>query len=387
MNDEFRVKIVSDLAELSGLRDEWSRLATGAAGANTFLTPEWQLSWLEAYRPAARLQAVCAFRRDELVGIAPVLIQREKCLGVSVRCLRFVGDGSFESDHVDFVLRVDLADQVRATLLESLAGLEWDTAVFSNVPESSPTLAALRDWASRSGFSVEERLSPCPIRPIPDTFDALLASMPSRFRTSIRSTRRKLAAAYEIEFGLHQDPAGFETALEALFANHESRWQARGESGVFVNPRRREFYRRLTPRLFEAGALRFFYLKLDGRIVAQEYCFQHDGVVYLLQEGFDYALAKENIGNALRSYVFEHLIDHRYRAYDFLAGVTRHKMNWSESAPNDVTITLSRRSLRGQWTFHAPRALERAKDRLRPLRDRLRQAVGEAKADGNQGAA
>ena len=53
--------------------------------------------------------------------------------------------------------------------------------------------------------------------------------------------------------------------------------------------------------------------------------------------------------------------------------------NWSESAPNDVTLTLSRPSLRGNWAFHAPRALERVKDRLRPLRDRHRQA-----ADGTQ---
>ncbi len=244
-------------------------------------------------------------------------------------------------------------------LLESLAGLDWDTAAFSNVPESSPTLAALRGWASRNRFHVEERLSPCPVRPIPESFDALLGSMPSRFRTAIRSTRRKLAAAYEVEFGLHEDAAGFEDALATLFANHESRWQARGESGVFVNERRREFYRILTPRLFESGALRFFYLKLDGRIVAQEYCFAHDGIVYLLQEGFDYALAKENIGNALRSYVFDYLIEHQYRAYDFLAGVTRHKMNWSESAPNDVTLNLSRPSLRGHWAFHDARARAR----------------------------
>ena len=379
MNDGFRVKIVSDLAELTGLRGEWSRLVNGAAGASTFLTPEWQLSWLEAYRPTAPLQAACAYLGDELVGLAPVMIERETCLGVPLRCLRFIGDGTFESDHLDFVLRADLADALRNVLLESLAGLDWDTAAFSNVPESSPTLAALRDWATRNRFHVEERLSPCPIRPIPESFDALLGSMPSRFRTAIRSTRRKLAAAYEVEFGLHQEPAGFEDALATLFANHESRWQARGESGVFVNEQRREFYRILTPRLFESGALRFFYLKLDGRIVAQEYCFAQDGVVYLLQEGFDYALAKENIGNALRSYVFDYLIEHQYRAYDFLAGVTRHKMNWSESAPNDVTLTLSRPSLRGNWAFHAPRALERVKDRLRPLRDRLRQA-----ADGTQ---
>jgi len=372
MNDGSRVKIISELAGLKGLREEWSRLAASHQSTSTFLTPEWQLAWWEAYQPNATLKAVCAFRGDELVGLAPMMIKAEKRLGLPLRALRFIGDGTSESDHLDFILRPQDSEALRDALLDTLASLPWDMAVFSNLPESSATLDGVRHWATRNRFYVEDRSSPCPIRPIPESFDALLASMPSRFRTAIRSTRRKLNAAHEVEFGLHEDPAEFETALQTLFANHESRWQAKGESGVFVNPRRRDFYRILTPRLFAAGNLRFFYLKLDGRIVAQEYCFQQSGTVYLLQEGFDYALAKENIGNALRSYVFEYLIEHKYRAYDFLAGMTRHKMNWSESAPDDVTITLYRPSLRGRAACYGPRVLERGKDMLRPIRDRLK---------------
>jgi CelD/BcsL family acetyltransferase involved in cellulose biosynthesis len=199
--------------------------------------------------------------------------------------------------------------------------------------------------------------------------------LPSRFRTSIRSTRRKLEAAHHVEFGLHDDPARFDAALQALFDNHESRWRAKGQGGVFRNPRRREFYRTLTRRLHERGALRFFYLKLDGRIVAQEYCFAHGRTVYLLQEGFDFALAASNVGNALRSHVFEYLIEQGYEAYDFLAGTSRHKRNWSDDEPADVTFRIARRSLRGRWAHHGPLAVARAKEILRPLRDRLRGAT------------
>jgi CelD/BcsL family acetyltransferase involved in cellulose biosynthesis len=141
---------------------------------------------------------------------------------------------------------------------------------------------------------------------------------------------------------------------------------------VFANEMRRRFYHTLTARLHDAGNLRFFYLKLDGRIVAQEYCFQHDGTVYLLQEGFDFSLAKENIGNALRSYVFEYLIENGYKVYDFLGGVTRHKLNWSDGIARDVTFTIARPTLRGALAFQIPVAVERGKALLRPLRDSLR---------------
>ena len=78
----------------------------------------------------------------------------------------------------------------------------------------------------------------------------------------------------------------------------------RGQYWSIGKCKRRDFYRTLTRRMHESGALRFFYLKLDDRLLAQEYCFEYDGVVFLLQEGFDSSLSKDNIGNALRSHVF-----------------------------------------------------------------------------------
>jgi len=383
MNHALRIQTVSDTAAFAGLKPQWSRLVERAANASTFLTPEWLLSWWEAYLPPAQLRILAVHQDDELVGVAPLMIVREKRLGVPMRCLRFVGDGSSETDHMDFVLRSDLADPVRAALLDALDPLPWDLAVLSNMPEQSASIPHLRAWARHRGYRVDESTAACPKRSLPDSYETLLASMPSRFRTSVRSTRRKLAEAHRLEFGQHEDPAEFPEALNTLFINHESRWRARGQSGVFVNEKRREFYNRLTPRLHALGALRFFFLRLDDRIVAQEYCFAHDGIVYLLQEGFDFDLARQNVGNALRSLVFEHLIAHRYRAYDFLAGVSRHKLNWADSSPNDVTLTMGRRTARGWLGFQGPRAVEAAKDRLRPVRDRFRRLAAKPGPDAS----
>ena len=364
--------------QLDEIRGDWERLLAQATEANTFLTPAWLLSWWEAYAPEARLQAVVARRGSELAGLAPLMRVREACLGIPLRCLRFMGDGTFETDHMGFVTDEAEAARVRAALLDAVLALPWDTAVLTNIPAASGLAAAIGDWCRAHGLLVDTKTTPCPVRRIPESFDALLASMPSRFRTALRSTRRKLAAAHRVEFGLHDDPREFDAALQSLFDNHESRWRARGQGGVFTNPRRRRFYALLTRALHERGALRFFYLRLDGRTVAQEYCFAHGRTVYLLQEGFDYSLAALNLGNALRSFVFEHLIESGYDAYDFLAGTSRHKQNWSDAAPDDVTFRIARPSLRGRWAHYAPRAVEGMKERLRPIRDRLGARGGEA---------
>lgn len=365
--------------QLDEIRGDWEHLLARAADANTFLSPAWLLSWWEAYAPTARLQTVVARRGSELAGLAPLMLVRERSLGMPLRCLRFMGDGTFETDHMGFVTEEADGAPVRAALLDAVLALPWDTAVLTNVPAASGLAAAVGDWCRSHGLLVDSTTTPCPLRRIPQSFDALLAAMPSRFRTALRSTRRKLAAAHQVEFGLHEDPKEFEAALQSLFDNHESRWRARGQGGVFTNPHRRRFYSLLTRALHERGALRFFYLRLDGRTVAQEYCFAHGGTVYLLQEGFDYSLAALNLGNALRSFVFEYLIDHGYEAYDFLAGTSRHKQNWSDAAPDDVTFRIARPSLRGRWAHYAPRAVESVKEQLRPIRDRLR-ARGRATA-------
>lgn len=155
-------------------------------------------------------------------------------------------------------------------------------------------------------------------------------------------------------------------ALDALYRNHGGRWQAKGQQGVFVSEKKRDFYARLSANLLEAGSLRFYYLKLDGQVVAQQFCFEHADTVMLLQEGFDFDHAKQNVGNALRAMVFEQLIAEGVQVYDFLAGTTRHKQSWSDSAPNDLNIRACRPSLLGRAAFHLPRWADRLKRLVSP---------------------
>jgi CelD/BcsL family acetyltransferase involved in cellulose biosynthesis len=224
-------------------------------------------------------------------------------------------------------------------------------------------------------LSGREQRVPCAARTLPDDYNGLLASLPSRFRTSLRSTRKRLGEAFAIEFGRHDDPEEFSSALETLYRNHASRWAAKDQAGVFVSEKKRRFYSLLTGRLHDAGALRFYYLKLNGLIVAQEYCFRHGDTLYLLQEGFDFAFQKENVGNMLRAMVFEQIIGEGMRIYDFLAGVSRHKKTWSDHFPEDVCFEIARDSLKARSLQAAPLLAMR-------LRAMLRKALKRGQPEG-----
>lgn len=363
-----RIRIVSDDAGFAALRPRWDALLAEAADANTFLSFEWLHSWWVSYRPRAELRLVLAEDGDALVGIAPMMIQEVRRHGMSYRALLFVGDGTYETDHMNLVLRRDRRAEALAALLAALDALPWDAVHFNQVPEGSGTARDLIDWARGKGMPVDVVRTPCPKRDIPESMDALLATMQSRFRTSLRSSRRKLGEKYKaVEFGRHEDPAEFPEALSALFANHASRWKAKGQGGVFTDPRKRAFYDLLVRELHAKGSLRFYYLKLDGAIKAQEFCFAHGRVVYLLQEGFDYDHAAENIGNTLRGMVFESLIAEKAEAYDFLAGTSRHKSLWGNAFPDDLRIEAARPTWKGRLYFHVPKLVEALKERVKKV--------------------
>lgn len=363
-----QTSIATDDDAFAALEERWSRLLERATDRNTFLSHEWLYTWWTAYRPAAELRIVLAERDGELVGIAPTMIEVRRRAGIPFRVLRFIGDGTFETDHMNFLVDRDSRERVLAALLGAVNRLAWDAAHFNQMPERSENTRQLLDYVTSQRWRLSVEQTPCPIRTMPPSFEALLSSLSARFRTSLRSSRTRLKEKYAAEFGLHRD-GEFREALDALFRNHASRWQAKGQQGVFTDPRKRRFYERLTPLLHRRGWLRFYYLKLDGRIVAQEYCFEHEGTVFLLQEGFDYGFARENVGNTLRSMVFEHLVASGARAYDFLAGTSRHKASWSDAMPNDLRIEVARRGARGWLYSQPPKLLARMKLRLRRLRN------------------
>jgi CelD/BcsL family acetyltransferase involved in cellulose biosynthesis len=283
---------------------------------------------------------------------------------------------------MNMILKKDRRAEALQALLKSIEDLSCDSIHFNQLPEASETTADILTWIQNRGMLQDLVPTPCPRRDIPESYDALLADLQARFRSSLRSSRRKLSEKYKVEFGLHDAPGEFSESLEALFRNHESRWKAKGQSGVFTDPKKRAFYELLVKELHAKGNLRFYFLKLDGEIKAQEFCFSHGRVVYLLQEGFDFAHASENIGNTLRGMVFEHLIAEKTEVYDFLAGMSRHKTLWGNTYPNDLRIQVAPQTWKGRLLFHTPRVVEGMKDVIKKL---IRRNAAKPLGDGDAG--
>lgn len=361
-----QARVLTTFPAVEAIQTRWSALFDRCKGMSTFCSYEWLVNWYCTYQPPVNLQVIVVEHDAQIVGIAPLVTGIAERYGIKTPALFMLGDG-VESDHTGFLVDPDYRDQVMRLLLEQIDRLPWKVAHLNQIPEYSETAEALLNYAQRHEWCTQIEYSPCPYRLVPSSYKELLDSMQRRFRSTLRSTRRRLEEKHQVQFGLHDSEHEFPEALDTLFRNHKSRWAAKEQMGVFEDERRRSFYRRLTPALYRRGWLRFFYLKLDDAIIAHEYCFERDGNVYLLQEGFDYSFAEANVGHALRSYVMEWLIVNKKRCYDFLAGTSRHKQHWSSAINNDLRITIARGKIAPLLHVKVPIVMASAKNALKRM--------------------
>jgi len=337
--------------EFAAIRDEWQDLLAASSSNTIFLTWEWLFEWWRSYGGGRALRGLL-IRDDAGRPAAGALLMADTVripLAGRVRALRFVGDGSFDSDYLDIVCRAGEEAGALRVLFDCLdAARDWSVLFLNEIPADSACLPGIAAECERRGYAVSQVRCPCAWTPLPAEWDAFLAMLKPRFRTKVRSLLRSLGEGGGEALQYCRDASELDEWLETLFDLHTRRWRALGQDGVFGNPGKREFYRRMARRFLERGWLQFSRLRIDGRVVAMQFCFEYANRIFLLQEGFDPDCDARDAGNTLRALVFADNIRRGVSAYDFLGGVSAHKLNWAARVKESVRLTITRPTTGGR---------------------------------------
>jgi len=362
------VTLLTGAGDLDALRSEWERLLASSASASMFVTWEWMSSWWSSYGQGSDLRLYRVEGPDGLLGIAPLYRRSVQMLGpLRHKALFLVGDGSFDSDYLDWISLRGKEEQVVSAVLAQLAAdsSEWDLLVWNEVPAVSPHLPWFERYAKTHAWHWSASRVPCARVQLPSTWDEYVKQLKPRMRTKVRSVMRELER-FDSRYDMCAAATDLPERLSSLYELHNQRWATQGKSGVFVAPEKRAFYELLAPRLLERGWLRFYSLRAGGRYVAHQFCFEKGNVMYLLQEALDPTWFEHGAGNALRAYVLRDCINRNLEVYDFLGGVTPHKMSWGATVHHSVRTMWGPRSFRNDLLFGAQRARAIAKQLLRP---------------------
>jgi peptidoglycan/xylan/chitin deacetylase (PgdA/CDA1 family)/CelD/BcsL family acetyltransferase involved in cellulose biosynthesis len=339
-----RIAEIRSEAELQAFRSGWDALLRQSASATIFLTWEWVTAWWAAYGNPGDLRILAALDESGVLrGIAPLRHQTIRRYGQIASALSFIGDGSNDSEYLDFIIASGYERPVMEAFWQRLMDeLKRGVILLLNeVPATSLNLPALRSLANTPAVIFKEARTSCGAVSLPDYWTSYLSLLRPRFRTKVRSVLRNLENHPEVRFGFCQDVEELKELLPALFDLHTQRWGLDGKPGVFHWDRKREFYFRLSRLLLERGRLCLSWLQWNGKPLACQYGFRYGNTYFHLQEGYEPAAEHWNIGIGLRAWSIRELINAGIREYDFLGGVGRHKTDWGAEIKHSEQIVLA----------------------------------------------
>src|SRR5688572_4056825 len=184
-----RAEVQTDWRGLAGLAPRWNALLADSASDTVFLTYEWLAAWWRAYARNRSLLSVAVWDGKDLVGLGPFYVDAVRRLGLAQPYLRFVGDGSWDSDYLDIIARRGREHDVIGHVLDALERHRdrWRWIDLHPVPDTSPCLMAVTRICEQRGWRTARAPIPSLTLPLPRTWADYVQSLHPRVRSKVRA--------------------------------------------------------------------------------------------------------------------------------------------------------------------------------------------------------
>jgi CelD/BcsL family acetyltransferase involved in cellulose biosynthesis len=356
---KLRVARFDGLEGLRGAVPAWRQIMAASRIDPLCNGPDWCVSYAECFStPETIFGFVLHNSAGAPVAILAFHIEPSRGFG-TLRRARWISDGTFDSDYLDFPSR-DIAPAIVAEAALDLLSRETrvQAAVLGCVPRDSETYHSLQTQLSARRLPRREHPVLCYSMDLPGSFDEYLKSLKPRVRSKVRQSIR-IAGELGATFAWCDVDAELDRHLEGLYELHAMRWAAAGQAGCFVDTRRRRFFERVARQFLSRGALRFARFDIAGRPVAYQIGLLSGRAYYQLQEGYHTDFTDQRIGTSLRAVMTQRLIEEGVRAYDFMAGQSQHKTEWGGRARECSTVAFALPRLRARISYGARAAVDR----------------------------
>ena len=312
---------------------EWRTLWQRLAEASPFQSPEWLLPWWGCFGNGAPL-LLTARDDGQLIAVLPLYRLDE------AGCRKLLPIGVALSDYLD-ALVIPGRPGVAAALLDLLADLpDWAECYFPDLPPQAALLAAQSPARLTENRAAGET---CPVLVLPGAVAELRNVVPRKTMRDLRQARRRAASAGEVEV-IRAEASTVSGFMHEFFRLHEDRWRRIAGHGVCADPIVREFHLSAAQRMFDAGMLRLYLLRVGNSVAAAYHGFTAKRTAYAYLSGFDPAFAELSPGTQIVAHAIEEAVREGAREFHFLRGGEAYKYAWGAVDRPNTILTLRRRT-------------------------------------------
>lgn len=335
------IRKIDNFGELSAMSQVWDAILKQSYADHVFLTWPWINWWWTVFGPQHRLYVLVAETAGKLVGIAP-LMQTERNGDV---WLKFIGTP--DADYTDFILPPDRVDLI-ANFFDYINDhrQDWVSIRLTQVPSSSPTVAALKSLlpVSNPRYLIETTDN-CPAFVYDSSEDLNRSQFTIKKARSVRKNINRFEKEGDLELKLFRGRYALAEHVPALINYHIRRWHATDTPSRFLLPDHRRFCADLAnqPGLTERVVV--FALMFKKLPIAYLLCFDYGGKIGLYTLTHSAFYNKRSPGQILHYYLIEHAVREGYDCIDFMRGGEQYKQRYTNKSESNVRIEIFSRAL------------------------------------------
>jgi len=311
---------------------DWNKLVEQSITDTPFSRYEYLNEWWQTLGggewKTAELVLVSATENDQLIGIAPLFITEYD----GQKALMLVGSIEI-SDYLDLIVREQDLPRFLSGLFDFLApseanpGLprpnEWTAVDWYNIPDSSPTRAALQVEFEKRGWQYQAEIyRPTPRIPLNGSFEEYLARIDKKQRHEIRRKMRRAAESeLNVRFIIVDINADIETETNDFF----QLMTQDPNKADFLTPLMRAQMSVTIRTAFEQGYLWLAFLEIGGVKVAASLNFDYKNKLW----GYNSGVSREHMelspGWVLLAHTIQWCCENNRYEFDFMRGDEEYK--------------------------------------------------------------
>jgi len=303
------VSAMTRASSFEEIQGDWQALVPQGALDTVFVTPQWQEVWWSEFGDGAEPLLLCLPGSEGLQGLAPLMRREGK--------ITLLGDEDLY-DYNDLLVRRGGEEHFYNLLFDHLKDEEWDALELFPLPAASPTLRLAPELASQRGYQVEIlQEDVCPGLDLPQDWDGYLGGLSKKDRHELRRKLRRLEGAGDYRWYCRSEPRDVESSLDSFFALVRL---SREDKDRFMTLQRERFFRNVIGAMAQLGAVRLFFMELEGRQVASALCFDYGHSRMLYNSGFNPEYGYYSVGLLLKALCIKDAIEEGLPYFDFLRG-------------------------------------------------------------------